>query len=470
MAKPRIETGTVIDGITIGTLIHKGGMAMLHEASKPGADIPILVKIPLLLEGEDPAAIVSFEMEQMILPRLSGPHVPACFGVGDIAAQPYLAMERIAGAALPEPDGRMKPEEVAGLGHKIACALDSLHRQHVVHHDIKPANIMFRPSGECVLIDFGLAHHSQLPDLMAEEFRLPYGTAPYMAPEQILGIRGDKRSDIFALGVLLYYLVTGKEPFGDPQRLSGLKRRLWRDPVPPRQLVPDCPLWLQEIILRCLEVMPADRYSTAAQLAFDLMHRNQVKLTDRSTRVHRDPWLAVLRRRFDSGLLKARMLAEYRGEPLPAAIILVAIDLAATNSHLSELLRATARRVLDNAPGARIACLNVLKRGRVMLDRTIDEDGENIHVHRLVELKHWAAPLQLRDGAVTFHVLESPNPAAAILDFAVANNVDHIVMGARANSTLRSLLGTVSAEVAANAPCTVTVVRERHQPPALPTA
>ena len=418
MAKPRIDSGAVLDGFVIGKAIHRGGMAMLYEASKPGLETSLLVKVPLLFEGEDPAAIVSFEMEQMIMPRLSGPHVPACLGIGDFAVQPFIALERIPSVALPEPRDRMKAEDVAALGHKIACALESIHRQHVVHHDIKPANIMFRPSGECVLIDFGLAHHSKLPDLMAEEFRLPYGTAPYMAPEQILGIRGDKRSDLFALGVLLYYLLTGKEPFGDPQRMSGLKRRLWRDPIPPRQLVPDCPPWLQEIILRCLEVMPADRYSTAAQLAFDLKHPDQVKLTDRASRLHRDPWLAVLRRRFDSGLIKARMVAEYRNDPAPAAIILVAIDLAAQNARLFEMLRATTRRLLDNTPATRVACLNVLKRGRVMLDRGTDDDGENLHVHRLVELKHWAAPLKLGDNAITFHVLESPDPAAAILDFA----------------------------------------------------
>ncbi len=461
MAKPRVENGAVLDGFVIGDRIHKGGMAMLYEASKPGIDTPLIVKVPLLFEGEDPAAIVSFEMEQMILPRLSGPHVPACFGIGDFAVQPYIAMERIAGAALPEPRDRMPAQEVAVLGHKIACALESLHRQHVVHHDIKPANIMFRSTGECALIDFGLAHHSRLPDLMAEEFRLPYGTAPYMAPEQILGIRGDKRSDLFALGVLLYYLVTGKEPFGDPQRMSGLRRRLWRDPVPPHQLAPDCPPWLQEVILRCLEVMPEDRYSTAGQLAFDLAHPDQVKLTDRATRLHRDPWLTVLRRRFDTGLLKARMLAEHRNDPAPTAIIVVAIDLAETTERLSELLRLTVGRVLDNAPGARLACLNVLKRGRIMLDHGLDEDGHNAHVQRLVELKHWATPLKLGDSAITFHVLEAPDAAAAILDFAVANNVDHIVMGARGKSTWRSLLGAVSAQVAANAPCTVTVVRER---------
>jgi len=359
----------------------------------------------------------------------------------------------------------MKAEDVADLAIKIASALDSLHRQHVVHLDIKPANILFRASGECVLVDYGLAHHALLPDLMAEEFRLPYGTAPYMAPEQILGIRGDKRSDLFALGVLMYYLLTGREPFGDPQRMSGLKRRLWRDPHPPRRFAPDCPPWLQETILRCLEVLPANRHASAAQLAFDLRHPDQIPLTARATRLNRDPFFAVLRRKFDAGRLKALMLAELRTQAPPPPIILVTLDLAQSNVRLGEHLRMTARRIFDNAPKARLACLNVLKRGRITLDREVDEHGQNLHVQRLIELKHWAAPLKLGEDCVTFHVLESPDPAAAILDFASANNVDHIVMGARANSALRSLLGSVSAEVAAHAPCTVTVVRERAHPP-----
>ncbi len=108
-----------------------------------------------------------------------------------------------------------------------------------MHLDVKPSNIMFRPTGEAVLIDYGLAHHRALPDLMQEEFRLPYGTAPYMAPEQVLGIRSDQRSDLFALGALMYFFATGTRPFGDPQKLKGLKRRLWKDPVPPRKLNPD---------------------------------------------------------------------------------------------------------------------------------------------------------------------------------------------------------------------------------------
>ena len=140
-----------------------------------------------------------------------------------------------------------------------------------------------------MLIDFGLSHHNQLPDLLQEEFRLPYGTAPYMAPERLLGVRDDPRSDLFSLGVLLYFFTTGVRPFGESETLRGMRRRLWRDPYPPRKLRPDYPPWLQEIVLRCLEIEPVWRYPTASQLAFDLAHPDQVKLTARSERLKRDP-------------------------------------------------------------------------------------------------------------------------------------------------------------------------------------
>ena len=164
---------------------------------------------------------------------------------------------------------------------KIATALADLHRQDVVHHDIKPSSILFRESGEAVLIDYGLSHHNHLPDLLQEEFRVPFGTAPYMAPERLKGVRDDPRSDLFSLGVLLYFFTTGVRPFGESETLSGMRRRLWRDPHPPRRLRPDYPPWLQEIVLRCLEIEPAHRYPTASQLAFDLGHPDQVKLTAR---------------------------------------------------------------------------------------------------------------------------------------------------------------------------------------------
>jgi serine/threonine protein kinase len=180
MSKPSVASGAVIDGFTIGECVHHGGMATLWSVTHPDITMPLLMKIPRVSEGEDPAAIVSFEMEQMLLPRLSGPHVPACFGTGDFARQAYVVIERIPGLTLYSRLGELplNYEEARGIVQKIALALADLHRQNVIHHDIKPSSIMFRPSGEVVLIDFGLSHHNQLPDLLQEEFRLPYGTAP----------------------------------------------------------------------------------------------------------------------------------------------------------------------------------------------------------------------------------------------------------------------------------------------------
>src|SRR6202158_1586056 len=304
-------------------------MATLWSVTHPGIAMPLLMKIPRVSEGEDPAAIVSFEMEQMILPRLSGPHVPACFAAGDFARQAYVVIEVIPGTTLYSRLGELPLpyEEAAAIAGKIATALADLHRQNVIHHDIKPSSIMFRPTGEAVLIDFGLSHHNQLPDLLQEEFRIPYGTAPYMAPERLLGVRDDPRSDLFSLGVLLYFFTTGVRPFGDSETMYGMRRRLWRDPVPPRRLKSDYPAWLQEIVLRCLEIEPAWRYPTAAQLAFDLGHPNQVKLTARSERLKVDPLTSVLRRRFNRGLTRPRTQPTLAAQLASAPILAVAIDL-----------------------------------------------------------------------------------------------------------------------------------------------
>lgn len=451
-----------IDGFTVGEVLHEGGMAMLYRVTREGEDLPMLMKVPRLREGEDPAAIVSFEMEQMIMPRLSGVHVPRFVAMGGFEAEPYIVMERIPGDPLSRRlrDMPLPAEEVAAIGAAIADALDALHHQHVVHLDVKPANIIFRPTGEAVMIDYGLAHHEQLPDLMAEEFRLPYGTVPYMAPEQALGIRNDPRSDIFALGALLYQLATADLPFGEPQHLKGVKRRLWRDPVPPRRRRSRIPPWLQEVILRCLEVRPDRRYPSAAQLAFDLRHPEQVALTERAEKMRRDGFLTVLRRRLQPETFQPRAFQTVL-QVLSAPIVAVAIDFATTPDALATALRNQAQKMLASRPGARLACLNVLKTALLTIDSTLDDQGRNRHVQRLVELQHWARPLGLGDGRATFHVLEAADVADAIIDYARANRVDHVVLGARESGLTRRLLGSVSGRVAAEAPCSVTVVRLR---------
>ena len=464
MAKPLHDPGVTIDGFRLDELVHRGGMAMLWRVSKDGLTEPMLMKVPRIGEGTDPAAIVSFEMEQMIMPRLDGAHVPKFIAAGDFAQQPYLVMEAIGGASLLKrlPDLPLPYDDVARIGVKIAEALDDLHRQHVVHLDIKPSNIMFRPDGEAVLIDFGLSHHDQLPDLMQEEFRIPFGTAPYMSPEQLRGIRNDPRSDLFALGVLLYFFSTGERPFGESETLRGMRRRLWRDPKPPRALRPDYPPWLQEIVLRCLEVEPGRRHPTAAQLAFDLSHPDEVKLTARSEKLARDPFTTVLRRRFNTDLTAARRIP-LATQIASAPIVAVAVDVGEAAASVNAALFDVTARILATLPQARLACLNVLKINAIAIDTTLDAQGHNKKIDRLVRLKAWAAPLKLDDRRLTVHVLEGTDAAAAILEFAGANRVDHILLGARQDSFRRRVLGSVSAKVAVEAACSVTIVRATRE-------
>src|SRR6185312_3070065 len=461
MPKPLVKSGAVIDGFTIGECVHRGGMAVLWTVTHPGIAVPLLMKIPRVSEGEDPAAIVSFEMEQMILPRISGPHVPACFGTGDFARQAYVVIEQIPGDTLYKrlPNLPLPYEEARGIVARIALALADLHRQNVIHHDIKPSSIMSRESGEAVLIDYGLSHHNQLPDLLQEEFRLPYGTAPYMAPERLLGVRDDPRSDLFSLGVLLYFFTTGVRPFGPSESLRGMRRRLWRDAHPRRRLKPNYPPLLQEIVLRCLEIESVWRHPTASQLAFELAHPEQIKLPARSERLKRDPLSTVWRRRFNRGLTLPQPKSDVAAQLASGPIVVVAIDTEEGSGTLNECLRRAAAQLLETLPSARLACLNVLRLGRITIDRTLDEQGNNKHIDRLVALRHWAQPLELDESRLTVHVLEAVDPAAAILEFTRVNHVDHIVIGARQNSMMRTLLGSVSAKVAAEAACSVTVVR-----------
>src|SRR5689334_13564968 len=461
MVKSLVQSGAVLDGFVIGECVHHGGMATLWSVTHPDIATPLLMKIPRVAEGEDPAAIVSFEMEQMILPRLRGSHVPAWFATGDFDRQAYVVIERLPGQTLYKrlPDLPLPYEEAKVLGGKIAAALADLHRQNVVHHDIKPSSIMFRESGEAVLIDYGLSHHNQLPDLLQEEFRVPFGTAPYMAPERLNGVRDDPRSDIFSLGVLLYFFTTGVRPFGEAETLSGMRRRLWRDPHPPRRLRADYPPWLQEIVLRCLEIEPRNRYPTASQLAFDLVHPDQVRLTARSERLKRDPFMTVWHRRFNQGVAIPMQKSDMAAQLASSPIIAVAVDTIESSEELNAALRRTAARILATSKSARLACVNVLRLGRITIDRTLDEQGHNKHVDRLVALKHWASPLNLDQNGLTVHVLEAIDPASAILEFAAVNHVDHIIIGARQRSGLFARLGSVSSKVAFEAACTVTVVR-----------
>lgn len=454
------QPGLVLEGFRLESKIYNGGMASIWSVTRDDIALPLAMKIPRL-DSEESSTITCFEVEQMILPTLSGPHVTRFVAKSDEPDLPFLVVERIPGQSL---DARLKsaplpPEEVAQIGARVATALHDIHRQHVLHLDLTPDNVLFRKSGEAVLIDFGLSRHEQLPDLMAEEFTLPLGTAPYISPEQVLNNRSELRSDIFSLGVILYFLITGEFPFGDPKSITGLKRRLYQDPDPPSAINRDCPRWLQEIILTCLEVEPARRFGSAAQLAFALEHPSQVILTERAERSVRGSFWTVVKRlmrHYRSGPVIPQSVARHL-DSVP--IIMAAVDTSAVTGPLAEMLRQSVKRIYHSDKNARLTCVTVRRTPFVGLDYGLDESGKNLTVQHLVELKHWARPLELPPDRLSFHVLESPDPATALVHYARANRVEHIVIGARGSSTLRRYLGSVSSQVVAQAPCSVTVVR-----------
>ncbi|MBT9476723.1 bifunctional serine/threonine-protein kinase/universal stress protein [Polaromonas sp.] len=459
--------GMEIDGFRLGEKLHQGAFATIWEVTHPDHPTPMVMKVPIIMDGYDGPTIVGFEVEQMIMPRLSGPHVPRVVGVGDFSVMPYIVTEKIEGGSLLSVFKRapLPLSDLLEIAAQMVQAVAELHRQHVIHLDLKPENLMQRPvsqksGGVTVLIDFGLSRHDQLPDLLAEEFSIPMGTFPYIAPEQYLRCRDDLRSDLFALGAMIYELATGKLPFGMPQKLKGVRKRLWRDPVPPRALRPEVPEWLQEIILRALEVDPMRRYQTAAQMAFDLAHPLQIKLTPRAMKIRPDSLLTVFHRwrvmrkirRFATPVSVALQLAS-------VPIICVAVDLSPEGERLAEILCGSVQRMLMTQPDARIACVNVLKTARIGIDQATDEAGNNLHVVRLVALRAWAAGIDLPEDRLTFAVLEGPDPGPVIIDYATANHVSHIVLGAGGHSTARRYLGSVSTQVVAEAHCSVTVIR-----------
>lgn len=464
MATSMPEPGSVLDGFRIEERLHAGGMGVVFRVTGPDTGFPLIMKVPRLGPGEPGEAVVTFEVERTVLGALKGPHVPRLVAAGDLDKLPYLVMERVEGRSLSEWVGKepLPPAEVARLGAALAAALHALHLQEAIHLDVKPSNVIVRPGGEAVLIDFGLAHHGHFPDLLAEEFRHPMGSAPYISPEQANGIRNDSRSDLFSLGALLYQLATAALPYGAPTSPAGLRKRLWTDPVPPRALVKDVPEWLQEVILRCLEPDPVERYASAAQIGFDLTHPDQVAVSERGRRLKTASMGTRLLRRIRAAGSEADSPARLGAHLADAPIVLVAIATHHTNEARNEALRAAVRRLVTAGEQTRLSCVTVIRPTSELVGADRAQDPTAQRIKHLVALRHWAESLKLPAGQVSFHVLEGSDPAAALLEYARVNQVDHLVIGAPPRDvTLGGLLGTVATRVSEAAPCTVTVVRTR---------
>jgi eukaryotic-like serine/threonine-protein kinase len=290
-----LHTGDKLDRYRIESVAARSGMASIFRAVDEITGQTVAIKVPHPEMEADPLFYDRFQREQQIGEKLDHPNVMKVFPNGN-HSQLYMAMEWVDGRLLRHilnEQRKLPPERALHIALEIALALDYIQAHGVVHRDLKPENIMVNHLDGIKLIDFGIAANIGSKRLTFAKFTQTMGTPDYISPEQVKGKRGDARSDIYALGVMLYEMLTGKVPFTGSNAFTIMNDRLLNNPVPPREIDPSISPQLQEIIYRAIERDPAKRYQSAREFAHDLQHPEQVGISDREElanwRVRRQP-------------------------------------------------------------------------------------------------------------------------------------------------------------------------------------
>jgi len=278
-----LRPGDTLDHYRIENLVARSGMASIFRATDLRTGQPVAIKIPHPEMEADVVLFDRFKREQEIGEKLNHPNVMKVLA-DDHRSQVYMVMEWVEGRLLREiliEQKKLPVERAVRITLKIAGALDYVHKNGVVHRDLKPENIMVDADDNLKLIDFGIAGHEGSRRLTFAKLSQLMGTPDYISPEQVKGKRGDGRSDIYALGIMLYEMLTGKVPFQGPNAFAIMNDRLLNNPMPPREIDPGISPALQEIIYRALERDPKNRYGSAREMAWDLEHQDQVSAAER---------------------------------------------------------------------------------------------------------------------------------------------------------------------------------------------
>jgi serine/threonine-protein kinase len=295
-----LHPGDQLDHYRIDTLAARSGMASIFRATDLLTGREVAIKVPHPEMECDPVFFDRFQREEAIGQKLDHPGVMKVLSDAE-RSRVYMAMEWVEGRLLRQvmgEAGKLPARRASAIAIGICGALDYIHDHGVVHRDLKPENVMVDAEDRIKLIDFGIAGNVGSRRLTFAKLSQVMGSPDYISPEQVRGKRGDARSDIYALGVILYEMLTGQTPFQGSNPFAIMNERLLNPPIPPREANPEISPELQEILYRALERDPGNRYATAREFARDLEHPDQVRIAERAElrewKRRRAPWLRTV--------------------------------------------------------------------------------------------------------------------------------------------------------------------------------
>jgi serine/threonine protein kinase len=267
MEDSALHPGRTLGHYQIVAEIGRGGMAIVYKAWQPSLERFVALKVLPAYFQHDPEFLARFHREAKSAARLNHPNIITVHDTGEFDGVHYIAMEYVEGGSLRDrlAAGPLSLEEAESILAQIADALDFAHRHGLIHRDIKPANILFTDDGRPKVTDFGIARASDGTHLTRTGVLM--GTPEYMAPEQAEGRPVDHRTDLYALGVVLYQMLTGRAPFQGTTPHATLHAVIYEPPPPPRQIAPGLPSAVEAVVLKAIAKQPERRFQRGADMA-----------------------------------------------------------------------------------------------------------------------------------------------------------------------------------------------------------